>query len=314
MVDQADKKNIERMTARASDIFFSVIVPTYNRGHLIGKTIESILGQTYRNFEVIVVDDGSTDNTEEVVRKYLGPSFFYYRLEHGERSVARNFGTSKARGEYINWFDSDDIMLPHHLEELARIINERNRPALIAVGYEVMQNGEMKYRMRFPAPVLNPYMIRHNFMLTATGIVRKDIAEKFPFNTAAVPREDHELWLRIAAANEVVSMEQVTVNIIVHEESGSEVVAQTSHVYIEQLESFIREVSSNPATQIILNGNLRRFIMYRYVASAYYFAHRGHRKPAMKLLAKSFTSHPIVILRKEFYSVVKNIIFTTRNK
>src|SRR5262245_32601052 len=114
------------MSDSEKDIFFTIVIPTYNRAQLIDATIQSVLQQTYRNYEVIVVDDGSTDNTEEVVKKYLAPNFIYYKLEHGERSAARNFGTSKAKGDYINWFDSDDIMLPNHLEELNKAIKQHN--------------------------------------------------------------------------------------------------------------------------------------------------------------------------------------------
>ena len=77
----------------ADPTFFSVVVPTYNRSHLVGKTIDTILSQDYPSFELIVVDDGSTDNTEEVLKKYSGDNRFrYYKKENGERGAARNFG------------------------------------------------------------------------------------------------------------------------------------------------------------------------------------------------------------------------------
>ncbi len=93
----------------------SIIIPTYNRAHLIGETLNSVLAQTYTNWECIIVDDGSTDNTDEVVDEYLKKDkrFQYHhrpkdRLPGG--NAARNYGFELSKGEFINWFDSDDLM------------------------------------------------------------------------------------------------------------------------------------------------------------------------------------------------------------
>lgn len=99
----------------------SIIIPTYNRAHLIGETLDSVLAQTYQKWECIVVDDGSTDDTDEVMANYMAKDsrFRYYhrpkdRLPGG--NAARNYGFEQSRGEYIQWFDSDDLMLENFLE------------------------------------------------------------------------------------------------------------------------------------------------------------------------------------------------------
>ncbi|HEX2629762.1 MAG TPA: glycosyltransferase family A protein [Chitinophagaceae bacterium] len=299
------------MSEMTGNILFTIVIPTYNRAHIIGATIESVLKQTYRNYEVIVVDDGSTDDTEKVIQQYGDSRLRYFKRDRQERSIARNFGTQQSKGQYINWFDSDDIMLPNHLEELAAIIKKYNSPALIGVAYEVERPDEgIVYQLKFPGPVLNPYMIRYNFLLTMTGIVRRDVALKYPFNSNAIPREDHELWLRIATEYQVIANNTVTVRIIEHDQSGSVITGNKANVYISELDAFIHEISINPSVQQLLNGNMSRFKMYRYAASAYYFASRGYKRPALRLLSKSLRSHPLILFRKEFYAVVKNIIFT----
>jgi glycosyltransferase involved in cell wall biosynthesis len=103
-------------------LLVSIIIPTYNRAHLLSKTLESILAQTYQNWECIVVDDGSTDVTDALMAEYIAKdSRFQYHHRPANRSpggnAARNYGFEMSRGAYIQWFDSDDIMHPEKLEK-----------------------------------------------------------------------------------------------------------------------------------------------------------------------------------------------------
>ncbi|MEZ4856627.1 MAG: glycosyltransferase family 2 protein [Gelidibacter sp.] len=98
----------------------SIIIPTYNRAHLIGETLDSVLAQTYTNWECIVVDDGSEDNTDDVVTAYVknDARFQYYHRPKDRAAggnAARNYGFELSKGEIINWVDSDDLILPDHL-------------------------------------------------------------------------------------------------------------------------------------------------------------------------------------------------------
>jgi glycosyltransferase involved in cell wall biosynthesis len=96
--------------------FFSIIIPTYNRAHLIGNTIQSVLSQSYPHFEIIVVDDGSTDNTEDVIASFDSPKIRYIKIKNSERGYARNYGAKQAKGEWLYFLDSDDKLYPNHLE------------------------------------------------------------------------------------------------------------------------------------------------------------------------------------------------------
>ena len=95
----------------------SVVIATYNRAHLIAETLDSVLGQSFRNFEIILVDDGSTDNTREVVRRYGTHVQYVCQNNHGP-SAARNRGVRQARGDWISIQDSDDLGAPNHLSVL----------------------------------------------------------------------------------------------------------------------------------------------------------------------------------------------------
>ena len=100
--------------------FVSIIIPTYNRAHLIGETLDSILAQTYQNWECVIVDDGSSDNTDAVLANYLKKDsrFNYYKRPQQYLSGgngARNYGLKMSVGKFVVFFDSDDLMTPNHL-------------------------------------------------------------------------------------------------------------------------------------------------------------------------------------------------------
>lgn len=126
--------------------FFSIVIPTYNRAHLIAKTLESVRQQEFKAFEVLVVDDGSRDNTAEVVQPFLAdPRFQYFPKQNAERGAARNYGLDRARGEYVIFLDSDDLFHPEHLTTLhAAIEAGQPRPDFIATKYDFEREGRRR--------------------------------------------------------------------------------------------------------------------------------------------------------------------------
>jgi glycosyltransferase involved in cell wall biosynthesis len=93
----------------------SIVMPCYNASRYIGEAIDSVLGQKYRNFELIIVNDGSTDNSEYIIQGYSDPRIRYFKQENKGQCAASNFGLSKACGTYIKFIDADDVMNPNHL-------------------------------------------------------------------------------------------------------------------------------------------------------------------------------------------------------
>ena len=111
--------------------FFSIILPTYNRAYLLPKAIESVLSQTFVDWELIIVDDGSTDNTKELIEAYSNERIRYIYQINQERSAARNKGIENATGEYICFLDSDDYFLPEKLETIFSFIQQKNEKKAI---------------------------------------------------------------------------------------------------------------------------------------------------------------------------------------
>ena len=127
--------------SEAAAPFFSIVIPTYNRADLIGLTLDSVLTQTFGELEILVVDDGSKDNTAEVVGRFTDPRLHYYSKENAERGVARNYGLAHAQGEYVIFLDSDDLFHPIHLATLHAKIQELSQPNFIATKYDFDRDG-----------------------------------------------------------------------------------------------------------------------------------------------------------------------------
>ena len=125
-------------------MLFSVIVPTYNRGDRIKQTIESVLTQSYSDFEVIIVDDGSTDNTESIIKSLTDNRIKYYKIENSERGAARNIGFQISSGDYVNFFDSDDLALNKHLKVAANFIKRYHKPPLFHLNFGYIDDNKRK--------------------------------------------------------------------------------------------------------------------------------------------------------------------------
>jgi len=122
----------------------SVIIPVYNRESHVPKTLDSLLAQTYPNFEVILVDDGSTDRSAEAIAPYLQDKVQYIKQDNAGAPTARNHGFSVSKGQYIIFFDSDDLMLPSRIEAQVKAIQAQNADAC-AAGYFINIVGGASY-------------------------------------------------------------------------------------------------------------------------------------------------------------------------
>lgn len=183
----------------SSTPFFSIIVPTYNRAGLIGQTINGVLNQTYINWELLIVDDGSTDNTKQVVTSYNDSRIKYIYQQNAERSAARNNGIRHSAGKYICFVDSDDYYLPNRLQQLYDSIQALNEPvAFFYTDIAFDKNGVLTNKMAGACNTPNV----HDFISTAIlgnpqACIHRNILIKHQFNPNFRIGEDMELWHRI---------------------------------------------------------------------------------------------------------------------
>ncbi len=184
--------------------FFSVIVPTYNRAHALQKSIQSILTQTFQDFEIIIVDDASTDNTEEVVCSIKDDRIHYFVNEiNQERCITRNKGIEKAVGEYICFLDSDDYHLPNHLQVIYEEIQLQNyaKAFYFTNAWNEDDLGNRSERCCPDFENENSYTYFLKFTVNPQRwAVHHSIFEKLKFDNDVIICEDMDMSLRMLAA------------------------------------------------------------------------------------------------------------------
>ena len=205
--------------------FFSVIIPVYNRSHLLGETIDTVLAQTHRHFEIILVDDGSKEDIKAVLEKKYNnePRLQYFRKQNEERGAARNFGLQQAKGDYAVFFDSDDLMKSHYLETLNKIIDEYPGVKLIATKYNYDNNGKTEYH-----PFLRhldegwydqDLFLKGNILACNYCVKTKDPGLKlFPPQRELASMEDWLFLLANLTSNKIFIKDEICVTMRQHDE------------------------------------------------------------------------------------------------
>lgn len=186
--------------------FFSVVVPTYNRASIIGDCMNSVVSQLFKNWELIVIDDGSTDDTGNEVHKIVDRRIRYFKIPRSERSAARNFGVSKSKGQYICFLDSDDYFKPCYLGNLFNRIGETaGVQGIFLGGVEYVNSRKEVIKQWCPLPDLQHqllviYILKNRLVVPTISIcAHKSILESIKFDERFSLWEDTHLAMRMVA-------------------------------------------------------------------------------------------------------------------
>ena len=195
------------MSDKASKPIVSVVIPTYNRPGLTVEAVESVLAQTFCDFEIVVVDDGSIDDTAEVVRQINDPRFRLLQIDHtGMPGYARNRGVENARGTKVAFLDSDDLWVPVKLERQIAVMLESSfslvhtRELWLRDGREISQAGQSHRR----EGAIFEDSLRKCIIGPSTVMIERPLFERLGgFREDLEIAEDYELWLRLTCREEV---------------------------------------------------------------------------------------------------------------
>jgi glycosyltransferase involved in cell wall biosynthesis len=183
----------------------SIIIPTYNRAHLIGETLDSVVAQTYTNWECIIVDDGSSDNTDEVVGKYVEKDSrfkYYHRPETRTKgaNTCRNIGLHKAEGDYIVFFDSDDLMTQDHIQvKLEPLLDSDYDYSIAKTKYFNVEDTNLERYYKFDEFKLTAfnYIVQNINWLTCDICIKSKLAKSISFNEKMKSGQEYNYFSKL---------------------------------------------------------------------------------------------------------------------
>lgn len=289
---------------------FTIIIPTFNRAKLLGNAINSVLEQAYTDWELIIIDDGSTDNTRQVVQSFINRhnNIQYFYQENKERSVARNLGIQQSKGQYLCFLDDDDYFLPNHLQVLQEAIIAQKKPVAIFRTGMITKEGEKRTHSPFynPQKDKNPILFFLNNMVGMhTLAFHKEILDEVQFDKRWFHFQDTHLLIRCLLKFPIHQVESYTAVYMRYPEMGS--------ISIFTMENAEARTENNVAAikDLFLTGG-ERLINYlpnnmeQYLIASKYLGHANgalfvkRKRLALRYVIKSLSISKVKYLQLDY--------------
>lgn len=201
--------------------FFSVVITVFNKDKYLKKNLDSVLNQSFKDFEVIVINDGSTDESESIIKTYTDPRIKYFKTENQGISAARNMGIAKASTDFIAFVDADDYWYPFCLDEQYRLIEKYPEQKVFSVAVETITNG-IHYPKKYSFNTKNEedYVVNYfeasllsSVLNGSASIYHKSVFEKLGlYDPNYISGEDTELYVRVGLNYSIVFSPRVCVS------------------------------------------------------------------------------------------------------
>lgn len=288
---------------------FSIVMPVYNKEQYVEAAIRSILNQTYQNFELIVIDDGSKDSSAEVIHRITDKRIRYVFQQNGGESVARNHGISLCKSDFIAFLDSDDLWLPDYLETINSLIEKYPDAGAYGCAYLHEQVTEGTYEKAVAMPKSSeeyylknyfPFVCSHEQSLTAsTTTVRKEVFDKVGgFPVGLKNWVDLDLWARIGLYYNVAFTER---ECAIYNDLPNSVSKVKAKLHAPTFDNY-KEYMHSPEIPEDRKMAFREYVIKEKIYSAYqqYLLDSDGKKAFMELLPYYYTK----LNRKTYISVM----------
>jgi glycosyltransferase involved in cell wall biosynthesis len=262
---------------------FSIVIPTYQRASVIQECVESVLNQDFRDFEIIVIDDGSTDNTKQVLEPICnGDSRLRYIFqENAERSNARNHGIRISTGEYICFLDSDDLFLQG--------LTENNFPVNMIYCDSKFEDGSQEGKRPLPTKENLIDLVMLHPIGAEQACIHQSILAKHKFDSKIRIGEDRELWFRIARECQLEYLDQCT--IVIRDLGDRSVDIVNTWAYVENM-TLIKHLGRIDTGSIIPRKTMRTMYSLGYYKLGLCYFKSNHRAKAFWNLMRSIITWP----------------------
>jgi len=287
--------------------FFSVIVPTFNRADFLHVAIQSVIQQTFTDWELLIVDDGSTDNTKEVVANFKDARVTYFYQENKERSAARNKGIELSNGKYICFLDSDDYFKSNRLTNLYYEIEKRNFPIALFYTGIAFQTNDTCIEKQYPSESDIYERIINDIIGTPQVCIHKHILLKYQFNVKYNLAEDLDLWTRIALKYDFIYIKSLSVVAVEH---NSRSINSSENHFLKSLEVIKNVLNNNDIRSHIKKSTRQKSISNIYFKIGLFNIENKNKIKAIAYFFKSVfvnpfnnrTKHIAILIFKLFFN------------
>lgn len=293
---------------------FTVVIPTFNRADLLPLAIDSVLQQSCQDFEIIVVDNFSSDNTPQVMQRYTADERIrYFRNERNmERGYSRNVGFRNAKGEFLTLLDSDDVMYASCLQDAFEYSKQHSSKKVFHNLYEMIdQQGRPSKKMTF-APIIDQYrqICRSNFLSCIGVFLHREVYQNYRFSEdlKMIGSEDYEIWFRILAHYQVGRIEKV--NCGIREHVGRSVYSSMYENLEYQRCKLIEMIESDPVLRSTYGDYIGYINANYFYHQAMYSLHKRRKKAALQQFSQAIFDGKGFVLSRRFPGFVKNFVLT----
>lgn len=269
----------------------SVIITTYNCAKYIGQSINSVLDQTYKDYEIVVVDDGSNDNTREVLEPFMDKIKYIYQNNKGT-PAARNKGVLNASGEFVAFHDADDVWYPFKLERQMKYLEENNEAFVYSKMIIKNLSGHvLGYKPNIKKEYIYPYVIP-NIPYPTVVMKKNSFSEIGLFDCNVLYMSDFELFFRFSRKFKLHYIDEVVGIYRKHDfnttSNKNELKKYKSRVYIDN--KILKNYNTSLKNKILLQNRLRK---NQYLLSKIYLK-KGYFEEAFNLLLKVIFCSPLI--------------------
>lgn len=275
---------------------FSIITITYNRAALLAKAINSVLSQTYSNFELIIIDDGSTDQSEELLLSYNDPRLHYHKYEHlGSLSKLRNLGLQKVSGNYIAFLDSDDLWEPDYLNKLHQAYGEKQISVVVSNANIIEIKGKKTlfprdYSIPEHSNLLRKKLLDDSFIIYPSCFSFRNEKANFRFNEN-MQFGDNDFFLRLLALKSAIILKDPLVQITKHDNNLSSQQTYESlfiQAYFEEFKTLDDLLKQRLIQPLLYHQCYSRF-SYKLAVNLFRLE---NKKEAQRYFSKAFIHYP----------------------
>ena len=289
--------------------FFSIIIPTFNREKEISRAIESVLNQTFKDFEILVIDNASSDNTVNEIKEFNDSRIkLFCNSSNLERCASRNIGINNSKGNYICFLDSDDYYLENHLKEFKENIDKSgNETDMFISNCRIYYENLSKFEYLKYSEFNNISYFLINAVIPSRVCISSSVLKKFKFENKYLIVEDTVLWMQISNKFKTKTFREPTVVYTIHDNNSVNLKFNTYSIRLKGLKKFFAE-----------HNEIRKKINKRLINETYnrcYLGIHDHyklkkkKKLQLRILVKSILIYPNIEIKhkiKLFLEIFKN--------